>query len=202
MSANSHLAVRSAFTGLRRFVVARAQMERCELCGTEISSVHRHLLEAEQRRIVCSCDHCAMRFQDVVGGRYQLVPRDVRLLKGFQLSEAQWDELALPINLAFFFFSSVQSRVMAMYPGPAGVTESRLTLASWEALGEANPELTHMKPDVEALLVNRVGETREYFLAPIDTCFELVGLIRQHWRGLSGGSEVWRELERFFARLR
>jgi hypothetical protein len=59
-----------------------------------------------------------------------------------------------------------------------------------------------MRPDVETLLVNRVKETREYFVAPIDLCFELVGLIRIHWRGFSGGEEVWREIDRFFSRLK
>jgi hypothetical protein len=43
-----------------------------------------------------------------------------------------------------------------------------------------------MEADVEALLVNRVDGAREYFLAPIDACFELVGTIRVPWRGLSG----------------
>jgi hypothetical protein len=58
-----------------------------------------------------------------------------------------------------------------------------------------------MSPDVEALLVNRVGTKRDYYLVPIDVCFELVGLIRVHWRGLSGGDLVWDEIEKFFARL-
>ena len=202
MSANSPPVARSAFNSLRRFAAPRTPTEHCELCGAEIPAQHRHLLEVAKRQIVCSCDPCALRFQDVIGGRYQLIPRDARPLKDFTITDAQWDELALPINLAFFFFSTPHSRIVALYPGPAGVTESLLPLSSWESLLNENPALAHMKPDVEALLVNRVGETREYFLAPIDACFELVGLIRQHWRGLSGGSEVWRELDRFFAHLR
>ena len=36
---------------------------------------------------------------------------------------------------------------------------------------------------------------------PIDECFKLVGLIRIHWRGLSGGTEVWEEIGRFFTSL-
>jgi hypothetical protein len=63
-----------------------------------------------------------------------------------------------------------------------------------------------MEPDVEALLANRVGATRgvaaEYYIVPIDECFKLVGLIRLHWRGLSGGTEVWREVGKFFASLK
>ncbi len=64
-----------------------------------------------------------------------------------------------------------------------------------------------MQSDVEALLVNRVGRPdpvnlAQYYIAPIDACYKLVGLIRAHWKGLSGGSEVWAEVDRFFADLR
>jgi hypothetical protein len=59
-----------------------------------------------------------------------------------------------------------------------------------------------MERDVEALLVNRVRGAREHFLVPIDECYSLVGLIRMHWRGLSGGREVWEEIGRFFEELR
>ena len=55
--------------------------------------------------------------------------------------------------------------------------------------------------------MNRVGHARgsspaEYYLVPIDECYKLVGLIRSHWRGLSGGTEVWREIGAFFAALK
>ena len=59
-----------------------------------------------------------------------------------------------------------------------------------------------MEADVEALLVNRVGNTRDYYIVPIDECYKLVGLIRAHWRGLSGGTEVWEEIGRFFDGLK
>ena len=62
-------------------------------------------------------------------------------------------------------------------------------------------EESEMLPDVEALLANRVGDKRAYFIAPIDKCYELVGTIRKHWKGLSGGEEVWREIDEFFTRL-
>jgi hypothetical protein len=54
---------------------------------------------------------------------------------------------------------------------------------------------------VEALLVNRLRGANLYFIVPIDCCYELVGLIRRHWRGFSGGDEVWQKLESFFASL-
>jgi hypothetical protein len=89
----------------------------------------------------------------------------------------------------------------AMYPSPAGATESLLPIKAWDSLVANNIRLARMEPDVEALLINRVGSKREYYLAPIDVCFELVGLIRVHWRGLSGGEIVWGEIDQFFSRL-
>ena len=62
----------------------------------------------------------------------------------------------------------------------------------------ANPVLAELEPDVEALLVNRARGAREHWLVPIDDCYALVGLIRTRWRGLSGGEEVWREIDAFF----
>ena len=59
-----------------------------------------------------------------------------------------------------------------------------------------------MEPDVLALLVNRVGSSRDYYRVPIDYCYKLVGLLRSRWRGLSGGSEVWQGIRQFFSELR
>jgi hypothetical protein len=123
------------------------------------------------------------------------------------LTDAQWDGLMIPIEMAFFFKSTAQGKVIALYPSPAGPTESLLSLDAWSDIVEINPILNEMQPDVTALLVNRVGQVRkvssaEYYLAPIDECYKLVGLIRTHWRGLSGGTEVWRELGAFFAVLK
>jgi hypothetical protein len=61
--------------------------------------------------------------------------------------------------------------------------------------------LDELKPDVEALLVNRARGARDQWLVPIDECFSLVGLIRTNWRGLTGGREVWDKLGRFFEQL-
>lgn len=108
----------------------------------------------------------------------------------------------LPIQLAFFFNSTPDNKIVAMYPSPAGPTESLLMLDAWTDIVRENPLLAKMEPDVEALLVNRVRDTREYFIAPIDKCYELVGLIRAKWTGLSGGMEVWRDIDKFFATLK
>ena len=117
------------------------------------------------------------------------------------MTDAQWDALLIPINIAFFFKSTPASRVIALYPSPAGATESLLDLAAWEELQADNPWLAKLEPDVEALLVNRVDGERDYYRAPLDQCYALVGLIRARWRGVSGGSDVWVAVGEFFAGL-
>jgi Family of unknown function (DUF5947) len=197
-----------AFDTLRQ--LARRQprnVEHCELCSAAVRSEHAHLIELPQRRVLCACTACALLFGGRSDAKFKLVPRDVRRLVNFQMTDAEWDGLLIPINLAFFVLSGTDSRVSALYPSPAGATESLLPLETWSNIVQTNPVLGQMRPEVEALLVNRVGHARgasqaEYFVAPIDECFRLVGLIRMHWRGLSGGEDVWREIGNFFAALR
>jgi hypothetical protein len=191
----------SAIRTLRRLSQKQPQAEQCEFCSALIQPAHRHLLEIETRRVVCVCDPCALRFENVIG-RWKLIPRDAIALPEFKLTDPEWEAFALPINLAFFFRSTAANKVRAMYPSPAGATESLLSLESWGALVAANPVLEPMESDVEALLVNRLGTARDYYIAPIDRCFELVGIIRLHWRGFSGGTEVWREIGTFFENLK
>jgi hypothetical protein len=132
----------------------------------------------------------------------QRIPREVRILSDFHINDAQWDSLQIPISLAFFSYSTPAAKWAALYPGPAGAAESLLRLDWWQAIASSHPELNKIRPDVEALLVNRVGAARDYFIVPIDECYRLVGLIRVHWRGLSGGALVWGEIGRFFNNLR
>ena len=62
--------------------------------------------------------------------------------------------------------------------------------------------LGELEPDVEALLVNRARGAREHWLVPIDDCYSLVGLIRTRWRGLTGGREVWEQIDALLRRAR
>ena len=190
-------------TSLREFVGAgKAETEHCELCNEEIGHEHQHLIEPESRRLVCACPACALLFDSSEAKPYRRVPRRVKRLREFALSDAQWDAFLIPINMAFFFYSSPAERVIAMYPGPAGATESTLDLDAWDDLEMANPLLTELEADVEALLVYRVEGARECYRLPIDRCYELVGAIRSNWHGLSGGENVREAIQAFFGALR
>ncbi len=192
----------SAVRLLRSFVQRSGAEEHCDFCAAPLFAAHRHLIEVAKRSILCVCDPCALRFQNTIGGRFRLIPRDPRALPGFQITDAEWEGLALPINLAFFFQESATGKISALYPSPAGATESLLPLSTWTSIRERSRAVEMMEPDTEALLVNRVAGARDYFITPIDACYELAGLIRAYWRGLSGGEVVWAEIAKFFARIR
>jgi hypothetical protein len=176
------------------------------MCAVALRFDHPHLIELARRKLLCACDACAMLFSGQAT-KYKRVPRRIQALPGFHLTDAEWNDLMVPINMAFFFKSSLEERMVAMYPSPAGATESLLALESWNEIVARNLTLSTMEPDVEALLVNRLGYARgysepEYYLLPIDQCYKLVGLIRAHWKGLSGGTEVWQQIGEFFKNLK
>jgi Family of unknown function (DUF5947) len=196
-----------AFATLRQFARLRQPPERCELCSAGLGREHPHLVEIPLRKIICACDACATLFDGMTGSRYKRVSRRAQLLTNIQMTDTQWKNLLIPINMAFFFRSSIQDRIVTLYPSPAGAVESLLPLDAWIEIVRANVVLKQLQPDIEALLVNRVGHAHnlssaEYYIAPIDDCYRLVGLIRANWKGLSGGSEVWTEIGRFFSDLR
>ncbi|GAC1647240.1 MAG: DUF5947 family protein [Acidobacteriaceae bacterium] len=193
-----------AFAVLKRIARPRgpAPAELCELCNAGLADMHPHLLDPTTRQVVCSCDACAMVFCGQDGARYLRIPKRIHLLDRFTMTDSQWEALMLPINLAFFYRDGALGKVRAMYPSPAGAMESLLPLESWEEIVAQNPALQTMEPDVEALLVNRITAPTEHYKLPIDECYRLIGLIRMHWKGLSGGPEVWTGIKGFFEEIK
>jgi Family of unknown function (DUF5947) len=206
MSSGNVSGTAGGFGVLRQFARRQRTVERCELCSVDLRPDHPHLIELAQRKLLCACDACALLFSGPAS-KYKRVPRRILALPQFHLTDAEWNGLMVPINMAFFFTNSLERRVIAMYPSPAGATESLLALESWNEILSRNPVLNGIEPDVEALLVNRLGYSRgysapEYYLLPIDECYKLVGLIRAHWKGLSGGTEVWQQIAEFFKNVK
>lgn len=174
--------------------------EQCDLCAAPVPPEHRHLFDLHTRELMCACRACKILFDagEAGGGHYRLVPERRLLLADFEMDEVSWANLRLPVEVVFFFRNSGEDRVVAFYPSPAGPTESLLDLEAWEGLERDNPVLRDLEPDVEALLVNRARGARHHFLVPIEDPYRLVALMRTHWRGLTGGTEVWEQIDAFF----
>ncbi len=216
--------------GLRRFAVpppqrdAAPEPERCGLCGEVVGERHGHLVDTQQRSLVCACTACGLLFtrqadprQGGLDSRYRTVPDRVRHDPTAPLSAAEWDELRIPVSIAFFFVNSALGHMVASYPSPAGVTECELDLADWERMADSHPLLRAPVPDVEAILVvgSPAGQAPagrglgpggdrgiETFLIPIDLCYSLAGLLRLNWHGFDGGTEVRTILAKFLDDLR
>ncbi len=77
-------------------------------------------------------------------------------LNGFALDDDLWAKFQIPIGLAFFMLRERGQGVLALYPSPAGATESELHLAAWDELVAANPALGDLEAEVEALIVDRI----------------------------------------------
>jgi hypothetical protein len=164
------------------------QVEHCDLCGSEVPAEHRHLLQLEERQILCSCESCfALRSGDP---GLRPTGRRIVALPDFQLTNELWAEFRIPIGLAFLFVSSIEGQVTAFYPSPAGATESELDLGAWQELVSANPILATLELDGEALIVNRLADPPQFLIAPIDRCYALVGLVKLRWEGINGGSNL------------
>ncbi len=181
---------------------AAAEAEHCEMCKEVLTNRHGHLVDTDKRSIACACRACYLLFthEGAAGGRYRAVPERVCHDPERPLTDADWNELQIPVAMAFFFFNSALGRVVAGYPSPGGTTECELDLAAWDRLAATHPLLGEMAPDVEAIFVNRKED--EVFLIPIDMCYSLVGELRLLWQGFDGGAEVRAALAEFLAGLR
>lgn len=189
-----------------RSMPAQAQAppeERCEMCSEVVPTEHRHVVNVDARSLMCTCRGCWFLFTSggAGGGKFRAVPDRYVSLGGLSIGPGGWDELQIPVSVAFFFVNSALGSVAAFYPGPAGATESLLPLDSWDRIIADNEIVRTMEPDVEALLVRRDGEHSDAFVVPIDACYELVGNLRRLWRGFDGGTEAHESMDAFFGRL-
>ncbi|WP_338674887.1 DUF5947 family protein [Streptomyces sp. SCSIO 30461] len=193
--------------GLRRFTTPRPpREEECELCGTPlVSERHRHLVDTEKRALACACAPCAQLLarQGASRGRFRAVPGRFLSDPRHRIDDTTWELLRIPVGVAFFFRNAALDRLVAIYPSPAGATESELDPVTWQTALAGTRLAALLEPDVEALLLRR-GEDRttECHLVPIDLCYELVGRMRLHWQGFDGGAEARAELDAFFAHVR
>lgn len=175
-------------------------LEQCDVCGTPIAHDHRHLLHLSERRILCACEVCLA--EKSAEAEYRPVGHRVTWLDDLEMADEMWARLGIPIALAFFTQNGDTGETVAFYPSPAGSTECELDLDAWADLVEANPKLSELEPDAEAFIVNRMSDSPQYVIVPIDRCYEMVGAVKMAWEGISGGDGVDKAIEAFFARLR
>ncbi|MFE2142442.1 DUF5947 family protein [Streptomyces sp. NPDC059456] len=190
---------------MRRFTGPRPpRRECCELCGVGVpEDGHRHLVEPDKRALVCACTACALLFDrpGAATGRYRAVPDRYLTDPEHRLDDGAWERLQIPVGVAFFFRNAALDRLVALYPSPAGATESELDPATWHDVLGAGALADLLEPDVEALLLRRTGGRTECHLVPIDICYELVGRMRLLWQGFDGGAEARAALDAFFAQV-
>ena len=193
-----------ATAGPASFAATEAVAEKCEMCATVVPAGHAHVADLENSSLLCACRACYLLFtQSQAGqGRYRAVPDRYLVDAEHPLSPGDWDDLEIPVGLAFFLRSSQRDEVAAFYPSPAGATECRLDLAAWARVAAGHPLLTAMDDDVEALLITRQDGAVEHFLVPIDACYELAGRMRLTWRGFDGGSEARQSISEFLDTVR
>lgn len=204
MSATRALAARSG-RGLRRFLTERsAPPERCGLCAASVADTdHRHLADTEQRSLVCACPSCFLLMErpGAGAGRFRPVPARYLTDPGHRLDVRAWDTLRIPVSVAFVFRNTALDRLVALYPSPAGATESEGEPRALTTVLGGSALAGLLEPDVEALLLRRTADDCACYLVPIDICYELVGRMRRLWQGFDGGAEARAALDEFFARV-
>ncbi|BBZ44985.1 DUF5947 family protein [Mycobacterium parmense] len=182
------------------------EYERCEMCSESIADEHQHVVNVGARQLMCVCRACYLLFTDPHAElRYRAVPDRYLAFADFALDRRAWESLQIPVGVAFFFANSALGRTVAFYPGPAGACESELDLDAWGAISDADPRVSLLAEDVEALLI-RVPEDSDSsppqcFLVPIDACYEFVGRLRMLWRGFDGGQQARAFIDDFFTRV-
>lgn len=171
------------------------------MCAEPIADEHQHVVSLTSRALMCTCRSCYLLFTaDNAQLKYRAVPDRYLSFPTFVLQPGRWEDLEIPVGLAFFFINSELGRTVCFYPGPAGAAESELPLDAWERVVVDNPELCVVTSDVEALIVHVTTPAEaDCYLVPIDACYELVGRLRRVWRGFDGGQDARTEIAQFFA---
>ena len=189
----------------------KAPDEKCEMCAAQIPAEHSHVADLENSSLLCACRACYLLFTSAQAGltrpsagrgRYRAVPDRYLHDPAHPMSAREWEELEIPVGLAFFLRSSQRDEVGAFYPSPAGATECRLDLGAWDRLSAEHPLLRATEADVEATLISRTDDGVEHFLVPIDACYELAGRMRLYWRGFDGGAEARQSIAEFLDAVR
>ena len=181
----------------------------CAFCGAPVPADHRHLLDRASQRLTCACGPCAVLITTEKNAQYLRVANEFRQLQDCGFSDPEWEALLAPIGLTILV-RDAHDRILAIDPTPANASVEAppealtrpLAADHWRSLVAAHPALRALQPEVDALLVHRLGPEPECFLVPRDEANRLAALLQQNWHGLSGGFDLWRAVARFFDDVR
>ena len=189
---------------LHRFIrtpeTTRSTAQQCEMCAAPLAGVQRHLLDLAHHTFLSICTACAQAFgpRGVNAGLYRLIPTRHLALLDFQATDDLWTG---PVKGICLLRNSETGSVLAVYLDSPGVRESVFDRDRWQTLRTANPLLESLEPDVETLLLQRIGPAPSAYIVPIDTCVRLIGLLEDHRRKQVGKQEIWRAVGAFFVDL-
>jgi hypothetical protein len=145
------------------------EFERCGMCDAPVEEQHRHVVDRHEQRLVCVCRACYLLFTgEWNGGRFRAVPDRFLTDARHPITAAVWEQLQVPVGMAFFIRGMAGREVAAFYPSPAGATECLLDLAAWNRLVDEVPLLAAAEPEIEAILVRRTDDAVQCYLVPVD----------------------------------
>ena len=197
--------------------------EHCEFCATGIPSGHGHVADLEQSSLACACRACYLLFTASPGrlgprpgsGTPGASPRRGSALplgpgplpaatRPGRCPPLEWDELQIPVGLAFFLNSSERGAWAASTrarPAPPNAPWTWPRGSAWRprirCWARRNPT---WRPCCCAATAD--ASEAEYFIVPIDVCYELAGRMRMLWKGFDGGSEARASIDEFLAGVR
>ena len=121
-----------------------------------LAAGHGHVVDVEQRRLMCTCRPCYLLFTHpgAAGGQ---VPLGIRALSAHRSwrSALAMDGLQIPVGMVFYLRNSQIGRCRRFIPVPPGRRNRGLPVETWDEMVQANPVLATLEPDVEALLISR-----------------------------------------------
>jgi hypothetical protein len=180
------------------------QLAQCGSCGASVPAGHRHLFDSRHAGVICACRICSLLFHEGIAAtkRYRVIPEKCLRIDGLGFDAMTWRTLEIPVQAAYFVYSSVSGKITAYYPSPHGSVESLIKMDAWRNLERANPVLMRLIPDVQALLVGGAGLASESWIVGINVCYRLVATVRSCWLQPDAKNAMQQSLGRFFESLR
>ena len=177
------------FSAFRHLVRKRVPEESCDLCSAPLDSKACPPSRRRATQVMCACTPCAVLFTDSMTRFRGISSADVRHLPDCCLTHEDLGGVGYSDQSCFCVSFQRDRADDCLISKPWGRNRASLPADVWEEIVTHEPRLAKMQDDVQAFLVNRLAEPYQYYMAPIDKCFELVGTVRLYWKGFTGGTE-------------